>query len=52
VVGIPGRVVKSATETGQLEHGKLPDPGADEREELKRRVAQLEELVQKVMAAK
>src|SRR3984893_12672219 len=32
VIGIPGRVVKSAKDNGPLEHGKLPDPGAQERE--------------------
>jgi serine O-acetyltransferase len=52
VIGIPGRVVKTAKESGPLEHGKLPDPGAQEREDLQRRVAELEEIVRKVMAAK
>jgi serine O-acetyltransferase len=52
VIGIPGRVVKMARESGPLEHGKLPDPGAQEREELQRRVSELEELVKKVLAAK
>jgi serine O-acetyltransferase len=52
VVGIPGRVVKTAKESGTLEHGKLPDPGAQDREDLQRRVADLEEIVRKVMTAK
>lgn len=52
VIGIPGRVVKSAKESGPLEHGNLPDPGARDREDLQRRVAELEQLVQKVLAAK
>jgi serine O-acetyltransferase len=52
VIGIPGRVVKSANDNGPLEHGKLPDPGAQDREDLQRRVSQLEELVKKVLAAK
>jgi serine O-acetyltransferase len=49
VIGIPGRIVKSAKETGQLEHGNLPDPGAREREDLQRRVSELEEIVRKMM---
>jgi serine O-acetyltransferase len=52
VIGIPGRVVKTAGQSGPLEHGKLPDPGAQDREDLQRRVAELEELVKKVMAVK
>jgi serine O-acetyltransferase len=52
VIGIPGRVVKSAKDNGPLEHGKLPDPGAQDREDLQRRVSELEELVKKVLAAK
>jgi serine O-acetyltransferase len=52
VIGIPGRIVKSTKETGPLEHGNLPDPGARDREDLQRRVTELEELVQKVLAAK
>jgi serine O-acetyltransferase len=52
VIGIPGRVVKSAKESGPLEHGKLPDPGAQEREDLQRRVSDLEETLKRVLAAK
>jgi serine O-acetyltransferase len=52
VIGIPGRVVKTAAQTGQLEHGKLPDPGRQEREDLQRRVAELEEAVRRLAATK
>jgi serine O-acetyltransferase len=45
VIGIPGRVAKSAGAVGTLEHGKLPDPGAQEREDLLRRLGDLEEAV-------
>ena len=48
VVGIPGRVVAGAGVEGQLEHGKLPDPEGQAIEELSKRVAQLESLVQKL----
>jgi serine O-acetyltransferase len=49
VVGIPGRVVRVAGEAvgEELEHGKLPDPQAQEIEELKRRLEALEEQVRK-----
>jgi serine O-acetyltransferase len=52
VIGIPGRVVRSAKQNGLLEHGKLPDPGAQEREELQRRVSELEELMRKMLTEK
>ena len=45
VVGIPGRVVHSREHEKALEHGKLPDPGAQEIEELRGRVMELEQLV-------
>jgi serine O-acetyltransferase len=47
VVGVPGRVVRTAadTQTDDLEHGKLPDPEGQALESLARRVEQLEELV-------
>jgi len=45
VVGIPGRVVQSRSQEKALEHGKLPDPGAVEIEELRGRVTELEQLV-------
>jgi serine O-acetyltransferase len=46
VVGIPGRVVRTRGEPIEvLEHGKLPDPEAQEIEEIRARVEQLEALV-------
>jgi serine O-acetyltransferase len=48
VIGIPGRVVKSPGAVGTLEHGKLPDPNAQEREELLRRVIELEEQMRRL----
>jgi serine O-acetyltransferase len=52
VVGIPGRVVRrhGITDEGEmLEHGQLPDPEAQEMDDLRRRVAELEEKLQKVV---
>jgi serine O-acetyltransferase len=47
VVGVPGRVVRSRTDNDEpLEHAKLPDPEGQEIEDLRRRVEQLEALVQ------
>jgi serine O-acetyltransferase len=46
VVGVPGRVVGEADVLEPLEHGKLPDPEGQAIEELTRRIAQLEALVQ------
>ena len=45
VVGVPGRIVRSRVEGNPLEHGKLPDPEGQEREDLRMRVADLEETV-------
>jgi serine O-acetyltransferase len=44
VVGVPGRVVRmrSIPTNGVLEHGQLPDPEAQEINDLKERVASLE----------
>ena len=42
VVGIPGRVVRSRTENGVLEHGQLPDPEGQALEDLAKRVEELE----------
>ena len=53
VVGIPGRVVRRHgvnSEGEMLDHGQLPDPAAQEMDDLKRRVAELEEKLQRVMA--
>ena len=42
VVGIPGKVVRTRTEGGVLEHGKLPDPEGQAIEDLAKRVEELE----------
>lgn len=47
VVGVPGRVVGDAHAWEPLEHGNLPDPEGQAIEDLSRRVAQLEALLQK-----
>jgi len=52
VVGIPGRVVRTRNmPEGQLEHGSLPDPEAQEIGELKDRVARLETQLKAVLEA-
>jgi serine O-acetyltransferase len=51
VVGIPGRVVRrhGVNNAGEmLEHGQLPDPEAQEMDDLKRRVLELEEKLQRL----
>jgi serine O-acetyltransferase len=48
VIGIPGRIVRSAGVIGTLEHGQLPDPNAQEREELTRRIEELEEHIRRL----
>ena len=53
VVGVPGRVVgEGADELDALEHGRLPDPEGQEIDELKRRVAELESVVQALIDVK
>jgi serine O-acetyltransferase len=42
VIGVPGHVVRSRNENGDLEHGKLPDPEGQAIEDLARRVQELE----------
>jgi serine O-acetyltransferase len=42
VVGVPGRVVRSRMDTGDLEHGTLPDPEGQLIDDLSKRVEQLE----------
>jgi serine O-acetyltransferase len=43
VVGVPGRIVRNiGSESGPLEHGKLPDPQGQAIEELSRKVEHLE----------
>ena len=51
VVGVPGRIVRTrgVCEADQLEHGKLPDPEAQEMADLKRRVDELEEQLRAVI---
>jgi serine O-acetyltransferase len=51
VVGIPGRVVRTrgVSDANQLEHGKLPDPAAQEMAEMKRRLEELEEQMRAVL---
>jgi serine O-acetyltransferase len=52
VVGIPGRVVKMRTiPEGVLEHGDLPDPEGQEINDLKERVADLENQVKALVNA-
>ncbi len=52
VVGIPGRIVQSRLQEKALEHGKLPDPGAQEIDELRQRVMDLEQLVHELTSRK
>ncbi|MBM3797155.1 MAG: serine O-acetyltransferase [Acidobacteria bacterium] len=53
VVGIPGRVVRrhGVNEAELLEHGQLPDPEAQEIDELRRRVAELEKKLESVFSS-
>jgi serine O-acetyltransferase len=51
VVGIPGRVVRMrATQSGVLDHGQLPDPEGQDINDLKDRVAELEEQIRQLAA--
>jgi serine O-acetyltransferase len=50
VVGIPGHVVRSRGENGDLEHGKLPDPEGQAIEDLAKRVQQLEGQLRALLA--
>ena len=50
VVGIPGRVVRVRAQEGTLEHGSLPDPEGQAIEDLARRVAELEDVLRKMIA--
>jgi serine O-acetyltransferase len=42
VVGVPGRVVRSRVDSGDLEHGSLPDPEGQLIDDLTKRIEQLE----------
>jgi len=50
VVGIPGRVVRTRSEGGVLEHGRLPDPEGESIQDLLKRVAELEATVRQLIA--
>ena len=51
VVGIPGRIVRMRNvQSDVLEHGQLPDPEGQEINELKDRVAELEEQVKQLVS--
>lgn len=51
VVGIPGRVVKTRlSDDEQLAHGSLPDPEGQAIEDLNRRLADMEQQVQHLLA--
>jgi serine O-acetyltransferase len=50
VVGVPGRVVRFRAPEGVLDHGVLPDPEGQEIDELKQRVADLEQQVKALLA--
>jgi len=49
VVGIPGRIVRSGSSTGVLDHGLLPDPEGQDIADLKHRVAELEAQIKAVL---
>ena len=49
VVGIPGKVVRFRAPEGVLDHGMLPDPEGQEIEDLKQRVAELEQQVKALL---
>ena len=52
VVGVPGRIVRMRSiPGGVLEHGQLPDPEGQEINDLKERVAELEEMVKALQQA-
>jgi serine O-acetyltransferase len=50
VVGVPGHVVRTRNESGDLEHGKLPDPEGQAIEDLARRVHELEAQLRALMS--
>jgi serine O-acetyltransferase len=53
VVGVPGRVVgEGDSELDPLQHGNLPDPEGQAIDDLSRRVAELESVIQSLMDEK
>jgi serine O-acetyltransferase len=54
VVGVPGRIVRIRGEApgDELEHGRLPDPEGQAIEDLAKRLEQLEQQVQSLLAEK
>jgi serine O-acetyltransferase len=53
VVGVPGRVVRSAAEANdELEHGRLPDPQGQAIDDITRRLFELEQLVHSLTEGK
>jgi serine O-acetyltransferase len=50
VVGVPGHIVRTRNEEGELEHGKLPDPEGQAIEDLRSRVLELEAQLRALMA--
>jgi serine O-acetyltransferase len=49
VIGVPGHVVHTRSESGDLEHGKLPDPEGQAIEDLSKRVQELESQLRALM---
>ena len=49
MVGVPGHIVRTRNEDGELEHGKLPDPEGQAIEDLVRRVNELESQLRALM---
>jgi serine O-acetyltransferase len=50
VVGIPGHIVRTRSQSGDLEHGTLPDPEGQAIEDLARRVQELEAQLRALLA--
>ena len=50
VVGVPGHIVRTRNESGDLEHGTLPDPEGQAIEDLALRVFELEGQVRALLA--
>ncbi len=50
MVGVPGHIVRTRNESGDLEHGTLPDPEGQAIEDLARRVQELEAQLRTLLA--